>query len=67
VGVDRGYPAADIETRIAILRNRARLDNLDVDDEIIQFIAEHCVSKIRELEGSLTRVVAYSQLRRRDR
>ncbi len=55
----------DIETRIAILRNRARLDNLDVDDEIIQFIAEHVVSNIRELEGSLTRVVAYSQLRRR--
>jgi chromosomal replication initiator protein len=38
---------------------------LDVDDEIIQFIAEHVVSNIRELEGSLTRVVAYSQLRRR--
>lgn len=55
----------DVETRIAILRNRARLDNLDVDDEIIQFIAEHVVSNIRELEGSLTRVVAYSQLHRR--
>ena len=55
----------DVETRIAILRNRALLDNLDVDDEIIQFIAEHVVSNIRELEGSLTRVVAYSQLRRR--
>ena len=41
------------------------MDNLDVDDEIIQFIAEHVVSNIRELEGSLTRVVAYSQLRRR--
>jgi chromosomal replication initiator protein len=55
----------DVETRIAILRNRARLDNLDVSDDIIQFIAEHVVSNIRELEGSLTRVVAYSQLRRR--
>ncbi|MEG1524452.1 MAG: chromosomal replication initiator protein DnaA [Clostridia bacterium] len=55
----------DIETRIAILRNRARLDHLDVDDAIIQFIAEHVVSNIRELEGSLTRVVAYSMLRRR--
>ncbi|MDO4573092.1 MAG: chromosomal replication initiator protein DnaA [Clostridia bacterium] len=55
----------DIETRIAILRNRARLDNIDVDDRIIQFIAEHVVSNIRELEGSLTRVVAYSMLRRR--
>lgn len=44
----------DVETRIAILRNRARLDNLDVDDEeIIQFIAEHVVSNIRELEEVL--------------
>jgi len=55
----------DIETRIAILRNRARQDNIDVGDDIIQFIAEHVISNIRELEGSLTRVLAYSQLRRR--
>lgn len=55
----------DIETRIAILRNRARVDTCDVDDSVIQFIAEHVVSNIRELEGSLTRVIAYSQLRRR--
>ena len=55
----------DIETRIAILRNRARIDSIDVDDAIIQFIAEHVVSNIRELEGCLTRVVAYSMLRRR--
>ena len=57
-------PASRTELTLK-LRNRARLDNLDVDDEIIQFIAEHVVSNIRELEGSLTRVVAYSQLRRR--
>ena len=55
----------DIETRIAILRNRAGCDHLGVSDDIIQFIAEHVLSNIRELEGSLTRVVAYSQLRRR--
>ena len=56
----------DIETRIAILRNRARLDRTEVDDRIIQFIAEHVVSNIRELEGCLTRVVAYARLKRRD-
>ncbi len=64
-GLIADIQAPDVETRIAILRNRARLENLDVDDAIIQFIAEHVVSNIRELEGSLTRVVAYSQLRRR--
>lgn len=55
----------DIETRIAILRNRARIDNIEVGDDVIQFIAEHVQSNIRELEGCLTRVVAYSRLRRR--
>lgn len=55
----------DVETRIAILRNRARIDSLTVDDDIILFIAEHVHSNIRELEGSLTRVVAYSRLKRR--
>ena len=54
----------DVETRIAILRNRARIDNIDVDDDIIQFIADHVHSNIRELEGCLTRVVAFSRLRR---
>ena len=55
----------DLETRIAILRNRARLDNIDVDDSVLEFIADHVQSNIRELEGCLTRVVAYSRLRRR--
>lgn len=55
----------DIETRIAILRNRARIDSQDVSDDIIQFIAEHVHSNIRELEGCLTRVVAYARLKRR--
>ena len=55
----------DIETRIAILRNRARIDNIEVEDDVLQFIAEHVQSNIRELEGCLTRVVAYSRLRRR--
>lgn len=53
----------DLETRIAILRNRARLENYDVSDDVIQFIAEHVHSNIRELEGSLTRVFAYSLFR----
>lgn len=47
------------------MRNRARIDNIEVGDDVIQFIAEHVQSNIRELEGCLTRVVAYSRLRRR--
>lgn len=54
----------DVETRIAILRNRAQKENVLVNDEIISFIAEHICNNIRQLEGSLTRVIAYSRLKR---
>ena len=54
----------DFETRVAILRNRARTINQDVSDDILTYIAEHVYSNIRELEGCLTRVVAFAQLHR---
>lgn len=53
----------DRETRIAILKNRAQLEHVDIDDEIILFIAEHIQNNIRQLEGSLTRVIAFSRLK----
>ncbi len=52
----------DIETRIAILKKKALLENLDVDDEVLAFIAKRIESNIRELEGALTRIIAYSAL-----
>ncbi|HML45740.1 MAG TPA: chromosomal replication initiator protein DnaA [Clostridia bacterium] len=52
----------DIETRNAILRKKAETDNLQVGDDVIQLIAERVDSNIRELEGSLTRVVAFATL-----
>ena len=52
----------DFETRSAILRKKAERHNLPVPDEVTNFIAETIQSNIRELEGSLMRVVAYSQL-----
>ena len=53
----------DLETRIAILRNRTIQEGYDVPEEVLTFIATHVVTNIRELEGCLTRVVAYSKLR----
>ncbi len=52
----------DYETRMAILRKKANLENLQVPDEVIAYIANHIQSNIRELEGALIRVVAYSSL-----
>lgn len=58
--VDISQP--DLETRIAILRSKADSEGFDVPDEVINFIAENVISNIRELEGALSRVMAYSKL-----
>lgn len=52
----------DLETRIAILRKKASAENMEIDENVLAFIAEKVNSNIRQLEGSLTRVIAYSRL-----
>ena len=52
----------DFETRTAILRKKAERENLNIRDEVTYFIADKIKSNIRELEGALIRVVAYSKL-----
>ena len=53
----------DLETRIAILRKKVTLDHIHVPDEqVLTFIASRISTNIRELEGALTRVVAFSSL-----
>ncbi len=55
----------DVETRIAILRRKAESENIDVEDGVLEYIAAHIDTNIRELEGSLTRLVAYANLTQR--
>ncbi|MBA2511858.1 MAG: chromosomal replication initiator protein DnaA [Rubrobacter sp.] len=52
----------DLETRIAILRKKAIMDRLEVDDEVLTFIASKVSTNIRELEGALIRILAYASL-----
>ena len=52
----------DLETRIAILRKKAKQENLDVPNDILVNIATRISTNIRELEGALIRVVAYASL-----
>lgn len=61
-GLIADMQAPDLETRIAILRKKAQLENLTVPNEVIVFIADKIASNIRELEGALNRVIAYSSL-----
>jgi len=53
----------DLETRIAILRKKVKADQIEIrDPELLTFIASRVSTNIRELEGALTRVVAFASL-----
>lgn len=52
----------NLETRIAILRKKARQEGMVIPDEVTQWIASNVFSNIRELEGALIRVTAFSSL-----
>lgn len=52
----------DLETRIAILRKKVQLENFQVPDDVLYYIADKIQSNIRELEGALIRLIAYSSL-----
>jgi chromosomal replication initiator protein len=58
----------DLEHRIAILQQKARMDHLEltIPDDVIRFIAENVRSSVRELEGSMIKLLAYASLKRQD-
>jgi chromosomal replication initiator protein len=66
-GMVADIEAPDLEHRIAILQHKAQLDHLEhtIPEDVIRFIAEHVRSSIRELEGSIIKLLAYASLRHR--
>ncbi|MFL5485699.1 MAG: chromosomal replication initiator protein DnaA [Gemmatimonadaceae bacterium] len=58
----------DFEHRVAILKQKAQLDRLEltIPDDVIHFIAEHVRSNVRELEGSIIKLLAYASLKHKD-
>lgn len=56
----------DLETRIAILRKKAKAEGLEIPNEVMLYIANQIDTNIRELEGALIRVVAFSSLINQD-
>ena len=63
-GLCAGIQPPDFETRIQILSAKASAEGVDIKPDVLEFIAEHIKQNIRELEGSLNRVVAYAKLLR---
>jgi chromosomal replication initiator protein len=61
-GLITGVDPPDIETRLAILRSKTEMDKEDIPDDVLEFIATHVTSNIRELEGALIRVTAFASL-----
>ncbi len=56
----------DWETRVAILRKKAEDDGLTLDPAVIDFIARSCTASVRELEGAVIKLLAYSSLTNQD-
>lgn len=53
----------DLETKVAILKRKAEIEKIDLPDDVALFIASKIKSNIRELEGSLVRLMAYASLK----
>jgi len=65
-GLVADIKAPDYETRVAILRKKAAYDTLTLDPEVIDFIARSCTSSVRELEGAVIKLLAYSSLKNQE-
>ncbi len=62
-GLPVDIQSPNYETRVAILKKKIELENApEIPDDVIDYIAENVSSNIRELEGALTKIIAYSKL-----
>ncbi|MDY5589853.1 MAG: chromosomal replication initiator protein DnaA, partial [Arcanobacterium sp.] len=63
-GITASIDLPNLETRIAILDKKAAAENMAVPREVVEYIATHMTSNVREMEGALRRVTAYADLAR---
>ena len=65
-GLSADLQAPDYETRIAILRQKTYHDGIDIPNEVIEYIASHITTNVRELEGALISLLAQSTLNKKE-
>ncbi|MCB2195967.1 MAG: chromosomal replication initiator protein DnaA [Bacteroidetes bacterium] len=65
-GLSADLQSPDYETRMAILRQKIYHDGIDISEEVIEYIASHITSNIRELEGALISLLAQSTLNKKE-
>ncbi|MDD3279802.1 MAG: chromosomal replication initiator protein DnaA [Lachnospiraceae bacterium] len=65
-GLQADIQSPDYETRIAILRKKEEMDGYNIGSDVIEYIAKNIKSNIRELEGSLNKIIAYANLEKRE-
>ncbi len=62
MGLTVDIASPDYETRMAIIKKKTELEGYNINDEILEYIANNIKSNIRELEGALTKIVAFSRV-----
>ncbi len=65
-GLSADLQEPDYETRIAILKQKTYIDGIKLSDDVIEYIASHISSNVRELEGALVSLLAQSTLNRKE-
>ncbi|MFW6370739.1 MAG: chromosomal replication initiator protein DnaA, partial [Bacteroidota bacterium] len=65
-GLSADLQIPDFETRIAILRHKTYKDGINITDEVVEYIATHIASNVRELEGALISLLAQSTLNKKE-
>ncbi len=65
-GLSADVQAPDFKTRIEILKRKAYRDGVNIDEEVLEYIASHITSNVRELEGAMISVLAQSTLNRKE-
>lgn len=65
-GLQIDIAVPNYETRLAILKKKAELNEYNISDEVLEYIADRIKSNVRELEGALLKVISIAQLRRKE-